>query len=117
LLSEQHPGQKLSMSYLAHVADDLETTLAYVQARIADASLTTALWLSRGGVRLSMTRNPSEHAGIQPSRDQVRAVCRLFRVDYLALALPHPPECDDLFDGRPTGLADLPHLVGPLAPT
>ena len=27
----------------------------------------------------------------------VRAVCELYRVDYMALSLPHPKECDGMF--------------------
>ena len=108
LLSQQSPHQKLPVSYLAHT-DELAPTLAYIKARCksqdtSGRTLTTAQWLADGGGELDMTVNKATHARVVPSREHIRAVCELFRVDYLALALPHPQDCKDLFDG-PTGLA------------
>ena len=45
---------------------------------------------------LRVTR-PGEFARIEPPRAQGRGVCELYRVDYLALRLPVPAECDGMF--------------------
>jgi hypothetical protein len=99
LLMLDHDRTKLPLDFIGETAK-LSPLLAFVRARLQQArpeedyQLSPAEWLTLPVQESKAPHaNPTKVDTIVPSAEEVREVCRLFRVDYLAFGFAWPTEC------------------------
>jgi len=100
---------KLPMDFIG-TAEQSGAALAWVHWRLgrSTAHSTPDDWLAEvhgRGAEESAAERLNDHGDgrhtdlstrIHPTVAQLREVCRLYRIDYVALQLPHPSACDDM---------------------